>query len=131
MHHLFLCSECEDMIEHLEQIDYKGKQILYFDFTGFFGEKYIQIITEAKEFLLNLHKENLLLLVNISETYADNRILKCYTEIGIQIKSLLDKVAVVGTSKTQDVFLKTVNLMTGVGAKSFSTLEEAKEWLVE
>lgn len=119
------------MSSHLERIDHKGKHILYFDFSDLFGEEYLQTLNEVKDFILDLQQDDLLLLVNVSQTYADKKILMQYNEIGKQIKSSVAKVAVIGVSKTQDVFLSMINLVTGVDAKTFRTFDEAKEWLIK
>lgn len=111
---------------------HKGKKIIFLDYTGISHnneEKTLKEMDEVKNFILNAGKD-LLILVDVRESFASTKIIDKMREDGKLEKHLVKKEAVVGITGMKEIFLKGINLVTNLGIKPFKTIEEAKDWLV-
>lgn len=120
------------MSERAKWITHKGKRIIYIDYTGLSSNKeseFIAALDEAKEFILTAGK-NLLVLVDVSDSYGNSSIVKRMKEDGELEKPFVHKEAVVGISGFKEMLLKGVKLFTKIDINPFKTLDEAKDWLI-
>ncbi len=121
------------MSDRVKWIEHKGKQIIFLDYTKLNprdGESFIDVLDEAKEFVLAAGN-NLLVLVDIRNSYGDSKITKRLKQDGKLEKPQIKKEAVVGISGAKEILLKGINLFSNIGITPFKDLEEAKDWLVK
>ena len=119
------------MSDRARWITHNGKQIVYIDYTGLSSTnegEFIKALDEAKEFILNAGK-NLLVLVDVRDSYGNSSIVKRMKEDGETEKPFVAKEAVVGISGFKEMLLKGVKLFTKIDINPFKTLDEAKDWL--
>ena len=116
------------------KVTYKGKEIVYIDYTQCASsEEMIEAINEAKE-LVKKENKDYLQLSNISGATITPDFLIAAKNAAKYNPKLAKKRAIVGLDKpAQKLFLKVYN--TALGSlnelKSFDSIEEAKEWLVD
>ena len=75
-------------------------------------------------------KKDILLLLDLQGSYANKEILNEFITAGKLSNPHVKKTAVLGITGVKKVLLNVVNKFTDVGAKSFNSDEEAKDWLV-
>lgn len=112
-------------------IYYKDTSLLVLDYSTISSnDQALKVINESTDYICSLGKEKVRILVDVRESYADKKILEALKESNKRLKPFIYKDAVVGVTRTQDVFLKMINLKTQIGIKTFKTVDEAKTWLV-
>ena len=121
-----------DMSDHISWIEHKGKQILYVDYSGLFDDEIIKATQEVNDFITKIGKYELFILVDVRNSIANEKwTVDALKNNASAVKPYTKKAAVVGVTKTQDIILTVVNMFSGLGIKSFDTVELAKDWLVE
>jgi len=118
----------------MEKIVHRGKTLLYFDYRGLDDQGLIQQLREnvdAVEALAAGGEQLLLGLSDFRGAYASPEILEAITKGAIRTKNLVKASAVLGVTGGKRVLLDLLNRSTGMGARPFDDIEEAKEWLVE
>ncbi len=118
----------------MEIIHHRGRTILYFDYRGLEGEAFIQRLGEnaaAVEALAAEGEQDLLRLSDVRETYATAEIMEAINETAVRTKKYFTASAVLGVQGGKKVLLDLVNRFTGIGARLFDNIEQAKDWLVE
>jgi hypothetical protein len=114
----------------MKWLNYKGKEILVDDYTNLYPEQFAPIVKIIANLTLESGKKDILCIVDESNSYANKDAVNAFVEAGKISKNLLTKTAVVGITGVKKIFLNIVNKISGVNAKTFATLDEAKEWLV-
>jgi len=117
--------------ERVSFISYKGKEILYSDYSNLEESQFINAINDLSDFVKNLSRKNLLTLSNVSGTYFKLSSINYCKKIGQILKPYLGKSAVIGISKSQEVFIKALKLFTKINLKTFEDIKDAKNWLIE
>ncbi len=121
------------MSSRVKFIEHKGKKIIFLDYSGFQykdKDEFMGVLDYARKFIFAAGKD-LLILVDVSNSYGDNEVIGKMKQDGKDEKHLVKKQAVVGITVFKELFLKTINLFTNIGIKPFGTLEQAKDWLAE
>lgn len=124
----------EDSDGRYQVIDYRGKQIYFSDYRGLVGEDLAQQIhknVSAGVELGNRAIRDRLTLADFTDTVATSEVLEALKLSAFKQKGNIKAVAVVGVTGMRKHLLGVINRLTGIGARPFDTLEEAKEWLVE
>ena len=112
-------------------IEHKGKEILYIDYSGLYDEELINATLEVNDFLKKLGKHEILILVDVGNSYANEKwAVDALKKNAITAKPYTKKTAVIGVTKTQEVILTVVNMFSGLEVKPFNNIEEAKDWLI-
>jgi hypothetical protein len=119
--------------DRIKWIEYKNIPILFADYSNFENpDETIKTIQSVNDYILKLEHNEILLLVDVRNSYADKKIiieaLKNNAKI---IKPYMKKVAVVGVTSTQEFILSIINMFSGLGIKSFETINAAKDWLLQ
>ena len=114
-------------------IEHKEKEILYIDYSNFPNtDVTINTILEVNDYVKKLGKYDLLMLVDVRKSYADEKIVvEALKNNALTVKPYVKKVAVVGVSRTQEVILTVVNMFSSLGIKPFDNVDDAKDWLIE
>jgi len=117
---------------HTSWIEHNGKEILYVDYSGLYDEELTNATFEVNDFLKKLEKHEILILVDVRNSYATEKLTVDVLKKNATIaKPYAKKTAVVGITKAQDVILTVVNMFSGFRIKPFNTVKEAKDWLIE
>ena len=110
-------------------IDYKGKEILLNDYTNLQGD-YVEIIEALTSYILNSGKKEILLLIDLNDSYTNKVVVNGFTEAGKRVRPVVIRTAVLGITGIKKVLLNAVNKLSSIDANPFSTEEDAKEWLI-
>jgi hypothetical protein len=115
-------------------IEYKGKQIYYVDYSNIkTSEEFLAIIKSTNAFREKLKRDgikDLLMLVNISESFVYGDVLTEIKKAASQTKELIAKEAIVGITGSKKILLRVLQSFAKMDFKIFDTEEEAKDWLV-
>lgn len=115
-------------------LTHRGKQIYFSDYRGLMGEALAQQIHKNVSLGVELGNRGIrdrLTLVDFTDTIATQEVMDALKESAIKQKSNIKATAVVGVTGMRKHLLGVVNRLTGIGARPFDTLEQAKDWLVE
>lgn len=118
------------MHERLKWVEHKGKKILYNDYRNLAGDEMLKPIKEIGDIMTNLGEKDLLILLDFRDSFANKANLEILRKAGERNKKLYKKTAVLGIIGIKKVFLEMINKLTNIGAKSFDSEEDAKDWLV-
>ena len=110
-------------------IEYKGVEILLNDYSNLTGENFIETLNILTEHFLEQKKENILLLLDIRNSYSNKEIIEALNKASKRIKPFVKKSAVIGVTGVKKILLNVINKVSSLGANPFSTEEDAKEWL--
>jgi len=117
---------------------HKNKEILLGDYSNITSqEEYTKIIKQATAKSIKDIKakyENpdhaVLMLIDIRNSVIGTETLSVFKENAKKIKPYMKKVAVLGIHGVRKILLESVVWFSGLDAKPFDSLEEAKDWLV-
>lgn len=114
-------------------IEHKEKPILYLDYSNFLSaDETINTILKVNDYIKKLGDDNLLLLVDVSNSYANEKIIvDALKQSAIIVKPYVKKAAVVGVTSRQEIILTVVNMFSNLGLKPFKTIDDAKDWLID
>jgi len=123
----------QEKTSRIRWVEHKEKTILYLDYSNFSNaDETIDTISEVNHYVKNLGKYELLMLVDVRKSYADEKIVvEALKNNALTVKPYVKKVAVVGVTKTQEVILTVVNMFSSLGIKPFDNVDDAKDWLIE
>ena len=119
-----------DAKSRMKWITHKGKEILYEDYTNLTGEQIARLVPAITKLTEDNDYKDILLLLDLSNSYANKDAVNAFVESGKISKDRLTKTAVLGITGVKKVLLNFVNKFTNVGAKGLNTIEDAKDWLV-
>ncbi len=120
----------EEAKKRMKQLTYKDKQIIYQDYTNLTGDEVARLVPALTSIELETVGEKSRCLINFTGSFANKAALGALGESGKLTKHLYEKTAVLGITGIKKILMNTVNKITNLGAKSFTTEEEAKEWLI-
>ncbi len=114
-------------------IKHREKHILYFDYSNILTtDEILIIIQKTNDFIKKQRENNLLLLVDVRNSDANEKIaVDALKNNALIVKPYVKKSAVVGVTNKQEIILTVVNMFSSLGIKPFDTIEEAIEWLVD
>ena len=113
-------------------IEHKEKPILYLDYSNFqTTDETIRAILDVNKYIKKLGYNEILLLVNVSNSNANEKIVvDALKQNAIIVKTYVKKAAVIGVTNKQEVILTIVNMFSNLGLKPFDSIDEAKNWLI-
>ncbi len=116
----------------VNKIMHKGKEIFLIDYSGTVDDnEMITILKKAQQIIINDNKEYLQ-LVDIRNAHATSKYMNEAKQVARETPKLATKRAIVGITPMKKIILTSYNfIIGGVGLKPFSTLEEAKDYLVQ
>jgi len=120
----------EEARKRMSWVQYKGKEIEIDDFTNLSGDELVKIVRANSELTLSNGKKNILAIIDFTNSYANKDAINAFKEASEKTEHLLDKTAVLGITGVKKILLNFLNKVTNIGAKSFNSIEEAKEWLI-
>ncbi|MFX1376947.1 MAG: hypothetical protein ACFFA0_14170 [Promethearchaeota archaeon] len=114
----------------MKWITYKRHEILLDDYSNIMPEQFAPLIERILNLTIQSGKKDILLIVDVTGSYANKEAVNAFNEAGKKSKSLIKKTAVVGITGLKKILLNVVNKFTGLNAKPVPSIEEAKEWLI-
>jgi len=112
-------------------IQYKGKTILYVDYSNTTGDKAITTLHEEEKEVRSW-KEPGLVLNDFRNSKATSEFMTEAKKLGKEIFSAMEKkTAAIGITGIQSVLLQAYNTFSKDKMVPFATEEEAKEWLIK
>ena len=119
------------MYGKIQWITYEGKELLYNDRSGLRDEEILKNVDSAIELIMSSPKNNILYLIDNSNTIIHPEIKKHIEKAAKTIEPKVRKTAVLGASKAQQILLNFYSTATGMNIKLFSDEESAKQWLIK
>ncbi len=120
-----------NLVDREKYVFYKRKKILVHDYSGLTGEKAVHAVTEHAEAVVRRGKRNLVMLVNVTDAYANREVLAAFKQNWAKNAEYFDKTAVVGARGVVKFFLDLVNRFASTNALAFDDEQAALDWLVE
>ena len=114
----------------LKWITYKEKEILIQDYTGLQGDDIARIMPAMTDQIIKSGKNDILNIVDIRDSFGNKAAVNAFIKYSKIIRHLLKKTAALGVTGVKKVLLNTINKVSSVGVKTFSSDQEAKEWLI-
>jgi hypothetical protein len=113
-------------------ITYKGKEIIYCDYSHLAGDELQQEVDEVDTGVCERPPHSVLGLVNVTGVLSGFRPFEILQKSMARVKPYVRRTAVVGlgNSVVRKTMFDLVAQIGGQQAKAFETIEEAKEWLV-
>jgi hypothetical protein len=124
------------MVEGLSKINYRGKEILYLDYSGFIKDrstqkqKTLQLMNGANEEYKKSPPNSVLGMGNFTNFSFDMDILTALKKSNSEMSCYIKKSAIVGVKGLLKAGYNFVIGLTNQKTRAFETEEEAKEWLV-
>ena len=113
-----------------QQVIHKGKMIFQMDFSNLKNVQEINgVISESINHIRTKPLASLYCLTNISGLHFSNDIKDLFQNFVKGNKPYVKASAVVGLNGLQQIVYNGLMKITGRDIKSFSTMDEAKEWL--
>jgi len=122
-----------EITNRIRWIKHKEKPILLLDYSNFLNsDETIRTISEVNEYIKKLGVYDILLLVDVRNSYANEKmVVDALKQNALIVKPYVKKAAVVGVTYTQEVILTVVNMFSSLGLKPFDTINNAKHWLID
>ena len=111
-------------------ITYKGKEILYADYSGCKSMDEMMTVLESSSQVLINHPDKLLILINYEGAYASMDYMKRAKRMSAETHHKVAKRAIIGMTEIQAILLKTFNRFAKDKAYAFKTKEQALEFLI-
>ena len=117
--------------DHIKWIEYKDKKILYLNYSNLKDDEYQNASKEIRDYIIKLGKDNILLLTNVRGNYFSINTMKDSRKIGNMVKPYIKKNAIIGITSSQEIFIKSVSIFTGMEIKPINNEDNAKDWLIK
>jgi hypothetical protein len=114
-------------------IEYKGKRILYQDFSALFynAQAVKDELTAVQELVLKEPKRSVRVLSNFKDTQVGAELMSALNEASTKTKDHIRKTAVMGVTGFKRTMGDLLSRLTGQPLKYFEFEEDAKDWLIE
>jgi hypothetical protein len=111
-------------------VTHRGKQIVFQDLSQVTTvEDGLRAIEEARAFV-ERQPRGVLVLTDVTGSTFDQRVVDAMKDLAAHHKPYVAASAIVGLSPIQRVLYATIVKITGRVIRPFTTLDEAKDWLV-
>jgi hypothetical protein len=116
----------------IEWIEHQGKKILYANYSGIKnGEEIIRMLDLQQKMIL-ASPEPVLILVNVENSVMTAEAMAYSKEQLTKLNLKIKKIGAVGVSGLKSILAKGINAYLGkANQEFFSSVENAKEWLVK
>ena len=125
----------KSMARGAQLIRYNEKEIYFIDYSNIkTSREFLETMKETslfREKVKAMGKNNLLILVDITNSNFNLEVLDELKKAGRIIKEITAKEAIVGITGYKKIFLQIVQTFARMQFKVFHSLEEAKCWLAE
>ncbi len=115
----------------VEWITHKGKQILYIKYSGLSYSEQLAQIERATQMLVDTNLHDNLTLSDVRDSHINQDFVDLAKAKGKISAPYTKKAAIIGIEGVRRFLLDVVNKVSGNKRVPFSTIEEAKDWLVQ
>lgn len=120
----------KENVKRLRVIDYKGKEIIYIDFTDCNVNEVFEIIEMAKKIIRIQPLNSVLTLTNVSGTKYNREVIQAMKEFANDNKPFVKAGAVVGIDGLKRIVYDAITRFSERDLPSFDDNEKAKDWLI-
>ncbi len=114
----------------ISQINHKGRNIFYIDFSNTKKqEEVFAVIEEASQYITSQKENSLYLLTNLTNAFFNTTVKNRMNEYLVQNKPYTKKSAVFGMGGLIRILYNGLMRLTGRNVRSFETEEQAKDFL--
>src|SRR5919204_2772394 len=118
-------------MERVRIVTHRGTRIVFQDFSNVLSpEEGMRAIEEARAFMEQQPK-GVLLLTDVTGSTFDQRVVDAMEQLAAHHKPFVAASAIVGLSPIQRVVYAAVVKITGRVVRPFTSIDEAKDWLVD
>jgi hypothetical protein len=117
-------------MSRVQMVSHKGKQVVYLDFSGCKAADLHPIIDEAKRVIANQPKESALILSNVTDTEISKDTSQIMKDFTLHNKPFVKASAIIGVEGLKKIIYNAVQSVSGRHISSFSTADQAKDWLI-
>jgi hypothetical protein len=118
-------------MDRVHMIDYLNKKILFIDFSDLKSFNEIKDVTiKAQEYIHSQPSSSVYTLTTVEGTHFNSEIREMFTVYMKGNKPFVKASAVIGVSGLKQIMYNTLMKLTGRDTRSFSSLDQAKTWLV-
>jgi len=114
-----------------EWVIHKGKKILLISYRDLSPEQKLAQIREATQIIQASGSSENLTLTDVTDCFVDKEFIELAKQEGKKSLALTKKAAIVGVTGIKKILLDAVNKFSSKPRKPFSTIAQAKDWLVE
>lgn len=122
-------------IRDLQQISHKGKEIVFNDFGELSGQEFIDHVKRNRDECIRMARlsgrREVLILSDITDAMVTPRVFNALKDFLVATKPYTRARAMIGVTGAKKQLLQLANQSSGTEIRAFSTIEEAKEWLVQ
>lgn len=118
-------------MDRIRKITRNNKEIVIIDYSDCKEAEMIDLLSELKRQLLSHNKPIILLSIFNSKSFATPNFMREARVATHETIHLLEKRAMVGLSETKKMILKGYNFLFNTNIKTFNTIEEAMEFLLD
>jgi hypothetical protein len=116
-------------MDRVKFVNFKGKEILYLDFSGCKTDEVFPVIEQAKAVIRTRPEQSLLTLTNVTDTRFDETVSQRMKEFTTHNKPFVKAAAVVGVVGIKKILFEAIMLFSNRKLHAFETVEQAKDWL--
>jgi hypothetical protein len=117
-------------VKRIQIIDYKGKEIIYLDFSDCNVNEVFEIIEMAKKIIRAQPLNSVLTLTNVSGTKYNREVIQVMKEFANDNKPFVKAGAVVGIDGLKKVVYDAITRFSERNLPAFDDNEKAKDWLI-
>lgn len=118
-------------MERINYLDYKGKTIIYIDFSKSSPQETQLVISEIKKIVAHQTPGSVLTLINVENMLFDKNTKQIMQSLAAHNRLFAKAGAVIGAVGILRVIYDTISADKKNKIKSFDTKEAAKDWLAE
>ncbi|MCJ7771920.1 MAG: hypothetical protein MUP22_02180 [Desulfobacterales bacterium] len=111
-------------------IDYKGKKILFTDYSNATPDEMITTVKESVSVSATQEKKSLLQIVDVTDVKYDRNSWQIMRQGAKDAEPYSKASAVLGVDAAKKFFLTVAKMVSKRNIKAFDSVEEAKDWLV-
>lgn len=116
---------------NVEFIDFKGKTILYLDFSGCSFEELTSMVGKSVELIDKQPEHCLLVLINVKDAIADRDTGSLIQSYADHNKRFIKAAAIIGLDENTKPIFEKAKTYAEQAITVFNTADEAKEWLIK
>ena len=120
----------DENVKRIRVIDYKGKEIVYLDFSDCNVNEVFEILEMAKKIIRIQPLNSVLTLTNVSGTKYNREVIQAMKEFANDNKPFVKAGAVVGIDGLKKIVYDAITRFSERNLPAFDDSEKAKDWLI-
>lgn len=117
-------------MDRVRSVTHKGKQILLADLTNCGAEEAIELLAEVQRVVTAQPRNSVLTLGDLAGAQFSRAVVTRMKEVAVFDRPYVKQSALVGTESLPKVFYEALKTFSQRNFRSFTTREDAMDWLV-